>query len=389
MGIRWFEINRNQINAGIILSLGMKIKYTFLLILVFTMNAKAQINDLFMIKKDSSGFVLTVKGASHLASLPLKCISQEFPNKTSHTSNSDSDHVLLPSQLHPSFYGCFDWHSCVHGHWMLIRLLKLFPDMPEASSIRATINKTITKENIQQEVKYFDMPLANSFERTYGWAWVLKLDEELFTWNDEDGKRWHEALQPLTKKIIDIWSKFLPKQTYPNRTGVHPNTAFGLVFALDFARTENNLEFEKAIVASAKDLFLKDKNGPALWEPNGSDFLSPCLEEADLMRRVLTTKDFFAWFNQFLSLQSLKHLTILPVVSDRTDLQIVHLDGLSFSRSWCMKGLASVLPSSDPRKKIMLRSSVQHLSSSLPNVVSGNYGGEHWLASFAIYALMN
>jgi hypothetical protein len=173
------------------------------------------------------------------------------------------------------------------------------------------------------------------------------------------------------------------------RTGVHPNTAFGLVFALDYARTEKNVEFEKAIVASAKAIFLKDKNAPASWEPNGSDFLSPCLEEADLMRRILTPKEFTIWFNQFLSLQSLKHLTVLPVVSDRTDLQIVHLDGLSFSRSWCMKGLAAVLSASDPRKKLLLQSSLHHLSAALPNVVSGNYGGEHWLASFALYALVN
>jgi hypothetical protein len=344
---------------------------------------------LFLIKKDSSGFELTVKGASHLASLPLKCITQEFPNKTSHTSNSDSDHVLLPKQLHPVFYGCFDWHSSVHGHWMLIRLLKLFPFMPEAAAIRAALNKTITKENIIKEVNYFSLPLTASWERTYGWAWILKLDEELLTWNDADGKRWHEAMLPLTQKIVQIWTNFLPKQTYPNRTGVHPNTAFGLVFALDYASASENKEFEKAIIISAKNIFGKDKNIPASWEPNGSDFLSPSLEEADLMRRVLPAKEFITWFNRFFTLQSLKHLTILPVVSDRSDLQIVHLDGLSFSRSWCMKGLVAVLPVNDPRRKMLLRSSVNHLGNALPHVVSGEYGGEHWLASFAVYSLVN
>jgi hypothetical protein len=367
----------------------MKMKLIPVLILFLSTQAKAQINELFTMKKDSSGFLLTVKGASHLASLPLKCIGQEFPNKTNHTSNSDTDHVLLPHQLHPTFYGCFDWHSCVHGHWMLIHLLKLFPDMPEASLIRQTISKTITKENILQEVKYFEMPLTSSWERTYGWAWLLKLDEELYDWNDADGKRWHEFLQPLTKKIIDSWTKFLPKQTYPNRTGVHPNTAFGLVFALDFALAEKNEAFEKMIIESAKNIFLKDVNAPASWEPDGSDFLSPSLEEADLMRRVLPKKDFLKWFDKFFTLQSLKHLTVLPVVSDRTDLQIVHLDGLSFSRSWCMKGIASMLPSTDARKKLLLISAKNHLANALPNVVSGNYGGEHWLASFALYALMN
>ena len=367
----------------------MKSKYFFVLILFISWQSEAQVIDLFKIKKDSSGFELTMKGASHLASLPLKCIIQEFPNKTNHTSNTDSDHVLLPKQLHPTFYGCFDWHSSVHGHWMLIRLLKLFPNLPEAGAIRAALNKTITKENIINEVKYFDIPLTASWERTYGWAWILKFDEELYSWNDADAKRWQDAMQPLTKKIVELWTKFLPKQTYPNRTGVHPNTAFGLVFALDYARTEKNTSFEKAIIESAKTIFLKDRYAPAIWEPNGSDFLSPCLEEADLMRRVLPAKEFMIWFTQFLTLQSLKHLTVLPVVSDRTDLQIVHLDGLSFSRSWCMKGLAAALPETDARRKLLIKSSINHLSVALPHVVSGEYGGEHWLASFAVYALVN
>lgn len=346
-------------------------------------------SELFTAKADSSGFTLTAKGASHLASLPLKCILQEFPNKTNHTSNNDSDHVLLPKQLHPAFYGCFDWHSSVHGHWMLIRLLKLFPDLPEAADIRNTLNRTITTENINSEVKYFSLPFTASWERTYGWAWILKLDEELYTWNDPDGKKWHEAMHPLTQKIEELWMKFLPKQTYPNRTGVHPNTAFGLVFALDYARAKKKAIFEKAIIESARRIYFKDRNAPVLWEPNGSDFLSPSLEEADLMRRVLSPKEFINWFNQFFTLQSLKHLAILPIVSDRTDLQIVHLDGLCFSRSWCMKGIASTLPATDPRRKVLQRSAFTHLSAALPHVVSGEYGGEHWLASFAVYALVN
>lgn len=367
----------------------MKKSISIAAFLLLTITAISQVNDLFTVKKDSSGFELTLKGASHLASLPLKCITQEFPNKTNHTSNTDSDHVLLPKQLHPTFYGCFDWHSSVHGHWMLIRLLKLFPNLSEAGAMRDALNKTITKENIINEVKYFNIPLTSSWERTYGWAWILKLDEELFNWNDADAKRWHEAMQPLTQKIVQLWTKFLPKQTYPNRTGVHPNTAFGLVFALDYARTEKDIAFEKAIIESSRAIFLKDKNAPAVWEPNGSDFLSPCLEEADLMRRVLAPKEFMSWFNQFLTLKSLKHLTVLPVVSDRTDLQIVHLDGLSFSRSWCMKGLAAALPATDARRKLLIKSSINHLANALPHVVSGEYGGEHWLASFAVYALVN
>lgn len=367
----------------------MKKYFTLFIVVFIAIHVVAQKQEMFIVNKEHTHFELTLAGASHLASLPLKCIAQEFPNKTSHTSNSDSDHVLLPHQLHPAFFGCFDWHSCVHGHWMLVALLKKFPDLPEAKNIRNAINNNITPEKILQEVKYFEMPLTASWERTYGWAWLLKLDAELATWNDADCKKWHAALQPLTQKIINTWLKYLPKQTYPNRTGVHPNTAFGLVLALDYARLQKNKIFENAIVETAKRLYLQDKNAPANWEPDGTDFLSPSLEESDLMRRVLPAKDFLKWFNQFYTNKSLLHLTKLPVVSDRKDLQIVHLDGLSFSRSWCMKGIASSLPQKDTRRKMLLNSAIQHLATALPHIASGEYGGEHWLASFAVYALVN
>lgn len=361
--------------------------YLFALFLFFANTVLAQSNELYQLKKDRSGFILTQKGASHLASLPLKCIRQEYPNKTNHTSNADSDQVLKPHELHPSFYGCLDWHSSVHGHWMLIRLLKQFPNLPEAGLIRDEMNFSFSPANMQKELAYFDLPLTAGWERTYGWAWLLKLDQELLNWPDADAQKWRAALQPLTKKMVDLWMRFLPKQTYANRTGVHPNTAFGLVFALDYARAVKDTAFEKSIVKAALTLFKSDKNVPASWEPNGSDFLSPALEVADLMRRVLPKKDFLPWFNQYISLSALKHLTILPVVSDRSDLQIVHLDGLSFSRTWCMQGIASALPTTDPRRKLLQASAIHHLETALPNIVSGGYGGEHWLASFALYAL--
>lgn len=356
-------------------------------VILICISTNAQVSELYHIKKDSSGFELTEKGASFLASLPMKCILQQYPNKTNHTARGDSDQVLTPRQLHPAFFGCFDWHSSVHGHWMLVRLLKLFPQLPEAENIKRVLNTSLTKENITAEVNYFKADLARGWERTYGWAWILKLDEELASWNNEDARRWHEILEPLSKRIIELWLAFLPKQTYPNRTGVHPNTAFGLVFALEYAKALKNTAMEKAVTESAKRLYRNDKNAPAIWEPDGSDFLSPSLEEADLMRRILPAKEFLNWFNHFMTNTSLQHLVKLPVVSDRTDLQIVHLDGLSFSRSWCMRGLASALPKNDPRKKLLVKASMQHLASALPNVVSGNYGGEHWLASFAVNAL--
>jgi hypothetical protein len=362
---------------------------SLLLTLIASTSLRSQVTVLYQVKKDSSGFELTEKGASLLAALPLKCIVQPYPSKTGHVVNSDSDQLSSsPRQLHPVFYGCFDWHSSVHGHWMLVTLLKKFPRLTEAAQVRDLLNNAFTANNIQEEINYFNKPLAGSFERTYGWAWLLKLDQELYSWNDADAQRWHQLLMPLSAKIISLWKAFLPKQTYPNRTGVHPNTAFGLGLALDYSRAMHDSSFEKILTAAAMRLYKADKNAPSLWEPDGSDFFSPSLEEADLMARVLSRKSFSAWFNQFFSASALQHLTLLPVISDRTDLQIVHLDGLCFSRSWCMRNIAAALPATDARKKLLHRVALQHLQTALPNVVSGNYGGEHWLASFAVFALL-
>lgn len=360
----------------------------FVLACCIGQEAISQHPSFFRIKKDSLGFELTLAGASHLASLPLKCIRQEWPNKTSHTSATEIDHKTLPSEHHPAFYGCFDWHSSVHGHWMLVRLLKKFPGLPEKDTIRSILKQSINPVSIKKETEYFSLPFTASWERTYGWGWLLKLDEELSDWDDADGKMLHDALQPLTKKIIQLWKGFLPKQTYANRSGVHPNTAFGLVFALDYARHVKDTSFESDIIRAALQLYVKDKNSPAVWEPNTADFLSPALEETDLMRRILPNRQFISWLNNFLSPEGLQHLSKLPVVSDRTDLQIVHLDGLCFSRSWCMQGIARSLPLGDPRRKLLQQAAMQHLAVALPHVVSGEYGGEHWLASFAVYALL-
>lgn len=357
------------------------------LLLCISSALRAQKISFYTARPDSTTFTLTEEGASHLASLPMKCILQQYPNKINHTALSDSDQVLTPIQQHPSFYGCFDWHSSVHGHWMLVRLLKQFPKLKEQAAVRKLISTTITVNNINQEASYFKSTLNKSFERTYGWAWTLKLQEELLTWNDPDAVKWRTALQPLCDTVIQLWRKFLPKQTYPNRTGVHGNTALGLSFAIDYARTAHNKSFEEELVAATKKLFLKDKSAPAVWEPDGSDFFSPSLMEADLMRRVLDKTAFLNWFNAWLPESSLRHLTILPVVSDRTDLQIVHLDGLCFSRSWCLSGIAKQLPRNDRRKPLLIKASVKHLNQSLSSVASGHYGGEHWLASFAVYAI--
>lgn len=341
-----------------------------------------------IINKDSTSIQLTVEGASHLASLPLKCINQEYPNKLNHIAVKDSDQVMLPHQMHPCFYGCFDWHSSVHGHWMLVKLLKEFPTLPEAGKIRTMLSESFTAQHVATEIKYFSPKLSASFERTYGWAWLLKLQDELLSGTDSDFVKWRTALQPLCDTIVKKWMIFLPKQTYPNRTGVHPNTAFGLTMAWDYCKRTNNAAFEDLIRKAVERNFLKDKKAPSTWEPDGTDFFSPSLEEADLMLRVLSRQDFLKWFNAFMSMEALQHLTKLPIVSDKKDYQIIHLVGLCCSRSWCMKNIALRLNSDDKRKKMLLRSATQHLVRALPDVLSkDNYGGEHWLASFAVYAL--
>jgi hypothetical protein len=331
---------------------------------------------------------LTIDQAIKLARLPMHCINTEYPNKTSHLINDAAEAVMSPSQLHPAFYGCLDWHSSVHGHWMLVRILKQYPSIPIRDSIINVLGNSFTYEKIKAEADYYDkFKNSNTYERTYGWAWLLKLDQELLTFNDPAGKQWHATLQPLTMKIAELWKDYLTKQTYPNRTGVHPNTAFGLVFALDWARAVKDTAFEAAIIKKANEFYLNNAATPAYLEPDGTDFLSPSLEIADLMSRILPQKSFAKWFSRFYSKESIENLVKLPVVSDRTDYQIVHLDGLTLSRAWCMKGLSRALPENSSTGKLFARTSQLFIDQALPNVLSGNYGGEHWLASFAAYAL--
>ena len=332
--------------------------------------------------------ILTKDIALKLARMPLHCINTEWPNKTSHLSDGIADHVLLPSQLHPSFYGCLDWHSSVHGHWLLVKVLKEFPQISIRDSIISCLSNSFMEKKIKAESEYFSKYTAsNTYERTYGWAWILQLDKELLTWDNNEAQQWHQALQPLTQTIVKLWKDYLPKQTYANRTGVHPNTAFALAFALDWARASSDTAFANAIEKKALVFYFNNKKVPAYFEPDGSDFFSPSLEVADLMRRVLNRKAFTKWFNSYYDKRSITQLTQLPVVSDRTDYQIVHLDGLALSRAWCMKGIASCLPDGHPQKKKLMETADTFIRVTLPHVISGNYGGDHWLATFALYAL--
>ena len=327
--------------------------------------------------------------ALNLSGLALKCIHNAYPNKPGHVLNAETD-VVPPQQYHPAFYGCFDWHSAVHGHWMLVRLLKSFPDLENAAEIRAMLDESFQSENIQKELEYFQSEGRKSFERMYGWAWLLKLSEEVMTWDDPQAQEWAVALQPLSDYLVAAYLDFLPKQTYPIRRGVHPNTAFGLAFGWDYATATGNEALIAMIKSRARDYFLNDTDYPAHYELEGDNFFSPSLMEADLMRRVLPASEFAKWLGKFLpgiSEGKPENLFEPAFVSDRTDGFIVHLDGLNLSRAWCMAGIAKALPDDDERRLILKEAAYLHASSALPELSSGHYEGEHWLGSFAVYML--
>ena len=333
---------------------------------------------------------LTREQASGFARLALKGLSKEYPNKPEHVMAGPDD-VKGPKALHPAFYGSYDWHSSVHGHWMLARLLRLFPDLPEAAEIRAVLAEHLTAENLQVEADYFARKESRPFERPYGWAWLLKLAEELRGWDDPDARRWSQALRPLADAIVARYLEFFPKQTYPIRTGVHPNTAFGLAFAHDYARAVERHAAEGRWSRSGRGpTSARTADAPARWEPSGADFFSPSLVEADLMRRVLPPAEFRAWFARFLPGAARGEpgsLFTPATVTDRTDPQLVHLDGLNLSRAWCMRSVAAALPAADPARAALAAAAARHAEAALGHVASGDYAGEHWLASFAVYLL--
>ena len=329
---------------------------------------------------------LSFAEANRLAKLPLECISIEYPNKLNQ-SLKDATFIGEPKELHPAFFGCYDWHSAVHGHWSLISLLKQFPDLNQAVAIREKLAASLSEANICAEVAYFKIPGNTSYERTYGWAWILKLAEELHTWDDPLARDLEKNLQPLSDLMVRSYLDFLPKLNYPIRVGEHSNTAFALSFALDYAETLNVTTLKNEIESTVKRFYAQDNTMagcPLEWEPSGFDFLSPCLEEANLVRRVYAPSDFKVWFDTFLPQLKDPKFTLTPgKILDRTDGKLVHLDGLNFSRAWRLYGIAEALPEYAHIKEI----AKEHIEYSLPNIVDNNYGGTHWLGSFAIYAL--
>jgi hypothetical protein len=326
--------------------------------------------------------------AERFARLALQCVDREFPNKPEHVLDGASD-IRAPKDFHPAFFGCYDWHSSVHGHWMLARLLRLHPEMPSADQIRAVLDAHFSEAAIQTETRYLDLKSARSFERPYGWAWTLRLAAELEAWDDPRARAWRGRIKPLETAIVVRFHDYLPRLTHPVRTGVHPNTAFALAEALDYARAVGRKDFEKVLLARSSFYFGQDRACPLSYEPSGEDFFSPCLAEADLMRRVLPRKEYGRWLGRFWPrLQAKRALRLTPaVVTDPTDPKLVHLDGLNLSRAWMLRGIAQALPAKDARRTALLAAAGAHQAAGLARVASGHYEGEHWLASFAVYLL--
>ncbi len=338
---------------------------------------------------DKPELALTVKQASGFAALSLSCLDKEYPNKPGNILDG-IDTLQPPGLLTPAFYGCFDWHSAVHGHWALLRLLKTFPDLPEAGTIRKKLDKHLNEETLTAELAYFKAERNKTFERPYGWGWLLRLSAELATFDDDDAGRWRAALKPLADLLSKRSIDYLHTLSVPIRAGTHPNTAFAMVHMLDYARSVGDTELEKTITVRAKDFFLLDRNCPTDYEPSGEDFISPCLAEADLMRRVLPTSEFVSWLGKFLpplASEKFKSLLEPAEVRDLNDPKIVHLIGLALQRAWCFQGIARSLPAQDPRKPILLKLARLHRHAAVRQMFDSDYGGKHWLASFAIYLL--
>lgn len=328
---------------------------------------------------------LTQSQADAFARMPLAYLHQEYPNHIMHLLNDDGD-VLPPRELHPIFYGCFDWHSAVHGYWLLLRCLCLYPQLPCRDQIVALFDQHITQDNVAQELAYFNAPFRASFERPYGYGWLLALAQELKQSTLPQAERWHQVLEPLTQDIRARLMDYLDKLTYPIRVGTHYNTAFALALGLDYARALEDIALERAILGAANRFYLADTRYPAHYEPGGDEYISGALTEALLMSK--TGHDFAGWFDAFLpDIAAVDALMTPAHVSDRTDPKIAHLDGLNLSRAWCMKHIAKALPESHPAQNALRAAAARHLSASLEHVVGSHYSGGHWLASFALLAL--
>ena len=352
-------------------------KFIFCLLLLGSVTAAAA--------QDSAKPMFDARAAERFANLALACAHKEYPNHISHTLNSDAD-VAPPRKLTPAFYGCYDWHSSVHGHWLLVRLIRTFPDASFVPAARDALRQSLTAENITQEASYLRGQGRTSFERPYGLAWLLQLAVELREWDDPQAKEMAGNLHPLEQVVLERLNAWLPKLSHPVRIGEHDQTAFGMGLILDYARAEGDQKFVDLLLSKAKQFYLSDKNCPLSYEPSGEDFLSPCLGEADLMRRVLTTAEFAAWLSEFMPQISAGGAWLQPVVSpDPSDPKLAHLDGLNLSRAWMLNGIGSALSKNDKRLPSIQAAAVAHEHAGLAAVTGEHYEGGHWLGSFAVY----
>ena len=331
------------------------------------------------------------KAAERFAKLALACVHKEYPNKIAHVLNSDAD-VAPPRKLTPAFCGCYDWHSSVHGHWLLVRLVRTFPEASFAGAARDALKQSLSAENLKQEAAYIRGEGRSSFERPYGLSWLLQLCAELREWDDPQAREWSANLKPLEDAAVERLTTWLPKLSHPVRVGEHDQTAFGLGLMFDYARTAKNDALAKLIRDSAKKFFLADKNCPLAYEPSGEDFLSPCLGEADLMRRVLPQKEFASWLKAFMpqipvgrdGSENADWLQV-AISPDPSDPKLAHLDGLNLSRAWMLEGILSALPDDDPRRPALQAAADAHRHAGLAAVTGEHYEGGHWLGSFAVY----
>jgi hypothetical protein len=327
--------------------------------------------------------------AQRFARLALDCVHREYPNKLAHVLAGDGD-VRPPRELTPVFYGCYDWHSAVHGHWLLARLARLFPRAPFAAEARAALGRSLRPEAVAVEVRYLEGPGRASFERPYGLAWLLQLAAELREWSDPEAATWARALEPLERAAARRLQSWLPRLVYPIRIGEHDQTAFAFGLILDWARVSGDAEMTALVESRARAYYGHDRDVPLAYEPSGQDFLSPCLAEADLMRRVLAPPAFATWLSRFLPAipRTASARWLAPgVVTDRADPKLAHIDGLNLSRAWMLEGIAAGLPPRDPRVAALTAAARVHRDLGLAGVTGEHYEGGHWLATFAVYLL--
>lgn len=325
--------------------------------------------------------------AARFAQLALDCVHKEYPNKIAHYMQSDAD-LKPPRELTPAFFGCYDWHSSVHGHWLLVRVAKHFPGSDAAKAARAALARSLTPQNIAAEVTYLTSPGRESFERPYGIAWLLQLAAELRASDDSQAREWSAVLAPLEAAAVRRLTSWLPKLSYPIRIGEHDQTAFAFALIWDWARIAHDATMESLLREKAAQFYIADRACPIAYEPSGQDFLSPCLAEADFMRRILEPREFARWLTAFLpQIPRDGSASWLPVarITDRSDPKLAHLDGLNLSRAWMLEGIARGLPAGDPRRSALRATATRHSAASLSAVTSEHYVGSHWLGTFALY----